>query len=283
MDWIKSFQRSIDYIEENLLQPLDMSDIAAQMHISVFYYQKIFTILCGFSANEYIRNRRLTLAGAELVSGGGKTVDIALKYGYDTHEGFTRAFTRFHGVTPAAAKNGSPIKSFARLTVAISMKGGTQMEYQIIKKEKFRVAEKRGTHTVSENENNRTIPEFWTKCHADGTVKRLLELTSDKSKILGICYSNPHSSESTFEYSVAAIIDDSREIPEEFTVNEIPSCTWAVFKCSGELPAAVQELWHRICTEFLPSSDYEITCEMDIEAYSTDNYYYEIWVPVVKK
>lgn len=283
MDWIRSFQRSIDYIEENLLQPLDMAEIAAQMNISSFYYQKIFTIICGFSANEYIRNRRLALAGSELVSTDEKTLDIALKYGYDTHEGFTRAFTRFHGVTPAAAKKGSPIKSFAKLTVTISMKGGIEMDYRIIKKDKFKVAEKRGTHTVSENANNRTIPEFWEKCHADGTVKRLLELSSDKSKIWGICYSNPHGSESTFEYSVAAVIDDSCEVPEEFTVNEIPSCTWAVFQCLGPMPDAIQNLWHRICTEFIPSSDYSPTCDMDIEVYATDNYQSEIWVPVVKK
>lgn len=283
MDWIKSFQKSIDYIEENLLEPLNMSEIAAQMNVSAFYYQKIFTIICGFSASEYIRNRRLALAGAELVSGDNTALDIALKYGYDTHEGFTRAFTRFHGVTPSAAKKGRPIKSFARLSVAISMKGGTQMEYQIVKKEKFRVAEKRGTHTVSENENNRTIPEFWTKCHADGTVNRLSELAADKSKILGICYSNPHSSESTFEYSIAAVIDEGCNVPDEFSANEIPSCTWAVFKGEGELPEGVQNLWHRICTEFFPSSDYELTCEMDIEAYSADNYSYEVWVPVAKK
>lgn len=283
MDWIRSFQRSIDYIEENLLQPLDMAEIAAQMNISSFYYQKIFTIICGFSANEYIRNRRLALAGSELVSTDEKTLDIALKYGYDTHEGFTRAFTRFHGVTPAAAKKGSPIKSFAKLTVTISMKGGIEMDYQIIKKDKFKVAEKRGTHTVSENANNRTIPEFWEKCHADGTVNRLLELSSDKSKIWGICYSNPHASESTFEYSVAAVIDDSCEVPEEFTVSEIPSCTWAVFQCLGPMPDAIQNLWHRICTEFIPSSDYRPTCDMDIEVYATDNYQSEIWVPVIKK
>lgn len=283
MDWIKSFQKSIDYIEENLLQPLDMSEIAAKMNISPFYYQKIFSVICGFSASEYIRNRRLALAGSELVSSDEKALDIALKYGYDTHEGFTRAFTRFHGVTPSAAKKGAPIKSFARLTVTISMKGGTEMDYQIVKKDKFKVAEKRGTHTVSENANNRTIPEFWEKCHADGTVKRLSELSCDKSRIFGICYSNPHTSESTFEYSVAAAIDDGCEIPDEFTANEIPSQTWAVFKCEGELPEAIQNLWHRICTEFLPSSDYEMTCEMDIEAYATDNYNYEIWVPVVKK
>lgn len=68
MDWIKSFQKSIDYIEEHITEPMQIEDIAAQMNISTFYYQKIFLILCGFTVGEYIRKRRLTLAGCELIA-----------------------------------------------------------------------------------------------------------------------------------------------------------------------------------------------------------------------
>lgn len=288
MDWIKSFQGSIDYIEENLSEPPDIGKISSKMNISPFYYQKIFMIICGFSVSEYIRNRRLALAGAELITSDEKILDIALKYGYDTHEGFTRAFTRFHGVTPTAAAKGEPIRSFARLTVSISMKGGNKMDYQIIKKDKFKIAEKRETHTVSENANKRTIPDFWRRCHADGTIKRLLELSANKNRTFGICYSNPHDEESSFEYSIAVEADGSGEIPKEFSVNEIPERTWAVFPCKGPMPDAIQNLWHRICTEFFPSSDYMPTGEMDVEVYgdgsmTDENYRSEIWVPVVKK
>lgn len=287
MDWTKSFQRSIDYIEENITEPLDIGGIARQMNISPFYYQKIFSIICGFSVGEYIRNRRLALAGSELARSDEKIIEIALKYGYDTPEGFTRAFVKFHGVTPSAARKGAPIRSYARLTVTITMKGGSVMDYKVVKKEAFKVIEKKVTCSVSED-SNVELPKFWERCHSDGTVKKLLELTSDKTDIFGICYAHTQEKNQTFDYSIAAKIDENAEIPSGFTANVIPARTWIVFECKGAMPDAIQQLWHRICTEFFPSSSYEPTYEMDIEAYkdgdmSSPDYRSEIWVPVKDK
>lgn len=288
MDWISGFQRSIDYIEENLSEELSAAEIARQMNVSAFYYQKIFAIVCGFSVGEYIRGRRLSKAGSELVSTDEKIIDIALKYGYDTPEGFTRAFTKFHGSPPSAVRKGAPIRSFARLSVTIQMKGGETMDYKIEKSEAFKVLEKREVHSVSENQNNATIPDFWDRAHKDGTITKLLAAASDKTSVFGICYANPHKEESTFDYSIAVKFDGSSPVPEGFTVNEIPARTWAVFPCTGAMPKAIQELWHRICTEFFPSSSYEPTYEMDIEVYSdgdmtSDDYRCEIRVPVMAK
>lgn len=284
MDWIRSFQRSIDFIEDNITEPLDICDIASRANISPFYYQKIFTMICGFTVGEYIRNRRLTLAGSELAGAGVKVIDTALKYGYDTPEGFARAFAKFHGVSPSAARSGASVKSFARLSVTILMKGGNIMDYKVVKKQAFKVAEKKITCSVSE-ESNTEIPKFWERCHADGTVKKLLELTPDKTYIFGICYAHTQEKQQTFDYSIAAAIGDTTEIPEGFTVNTIPARTWLVFECKGAMPEAIQRLWHRICTEFFPSSAYEPTYEMDIEAYTdgemtAQDYQSEIWVPV---
>ena len=217
-----------------------------------------------------------------------KILDIALKYGYDTPEGFSRAFTKFHGVSPREARKGSPIRSYARLSVTFKMKGGNIMDYKIIQKPAFKVIEKRAVQRVSEDANLRTIPKFWEDCRADGTIKTLLENTSDAEMIFGICYANPHKEESTFDYSIAAIVGEDQPIPEGFTVNVIPAQAWAVFECIGAMPEAIQTLWHRICTEFFPSSAYEPTYEMDIEAYtdgdmSSPNYRSEIWVPVKMK
>lgn len=287
MDWTRSFQRSIDYIEENITEPLDIGGIARQMNISPFYYQKIFSIICGFSVGEYIRNRRLALAGSELARSDEKIIEIALKYGYDTPEGFTRAFVKFHGVTPSAAKKGAPIRSYARLSVTITMKGGSVMDYKVVKKEAFKVIEKKVTCSVSED-SNVELPKFWERCHSDGTVKKLLELTSDKTDIFGICYAHTQEKNQTFDYSIAAKFDENAEIPSGFTANVIPARTWIVFECKGAMPDAIQQLWHRICTEFFPSSSYEPTYEMDIEAYkdgdmSSPDYRSEIWVPVKDK
>lgn len=289
MNMIEDLQYVLDFIEENLEQPIDFNDIAKQMYISSYYFQKIFSAVCGMGIGEYIRNRRLSLAGSELANSDIKIIDVALKYGYDTPEGFTRAFKRFHGVSPMAVKKGTAYpKSFERLSVIITVKGGSSMNYKIEKKAAFKVAGKHETHKVYNSENINTIPEFWERSHSDGTVSELLKLTNDRSFIFGICYSNPHKKDASFNYSIAVKIDDETEVPEGFEVNEIPERTWLVFECVGAMPDAIQQTFHRIHTEFFPTSKYQPTYEFDIEAYTAGamndkNYRSEIWIPVEEK
>lgn len=102
MDWTTGLQKAIDYIEENLTEELDYTEIASKACVSSFHFQRIFSVMCNFPLGEYIRNRRLTLAGAELNLSNEKVIDIALKYSYDSPDSFTKAFTRFHGITPSA-------------------------------------------------------------------------------------------------------------------------------------------------------------------------------------
>lgn len=290
MDWIRSFQRSVDYIEEHIAEPLNIGDIARQMNISEYYYQKIFSVLCGFSVGEYIRSRRLALAGSELLTTDKKIIDIAFKYGYNTPESFTRAFTRFHGASPSAVRRGSPVKSFARLVITISVKGGNSMNYKLVKTGAFKVLEKVEQHSIDEGQNKNTIPEFWTRSLTDGTIKRLMEVTTDSGRIFGICYGNSSSNSKTFAYSIAAKVDNDfseADVTEGYRLNEIPARTWLVFECIGAMPEAIQTLWHKIITEFFPSSEYQPTYELDIEVYSQgdmscENYRSEIWVPCEK-
>ena len=104
MKWIDGISKAIDYIEDNITDELLISDISGRAFMSAYYFQKGFSMLCGFTVGEYIRQRRLSLAGSELVSTDKKVIDIALKYGYDSPDSFTKAFTRFHGVTPTAVR-----------------------------------------------------------------------------------------------------------------------------------------------------------------------------------
>lgn len=289
MDWMTGIQSAINYVEEHLTEDIDYDEVAKEAACSNFYFQRIFGILCGISLGDYIRNRRLTLAANELYASNEKVIDVAMKYGYDSPESFTRAFSRFHGVTPKEAKkNGSKLKSFSRISVKITLSGGRVMNYKIIEKEAFDIIEKVESHSVENDANAKSIPDFWTRSHKDGTVKMLWDVTTDKTLIFGVCYGNFSENAKTFDYSIAAAYSKNAAIPEGFRRSTIPARTWAVFECRGAMPDAIQELWHKILSEFFPTSSYQPTYEMDIEAYSDGDmsdpdYRSEIWIPVVKK
>lgn len=304
MDWIKDFNKAICYIEDNITEPLEYERIAREMNISSFYFQKIFSILCGYTVGEYIRNRRLTLAGSELMNTDAKIIDIALKYGYDTPEGFTRAFTRFHGVTPTAARRGNvSLRQFTRLSVIITLKGGDNMSsknecevksnlsYKIEHKSAFSIIAKTQRFTKLNDVSGREdIPQFWNECHKDGTVKRLEGICKKdgvlRGNIVGLCMEDS-TVVKDFPYSIGAEYGGG-DVPEGYIVYEIPEATWVMFDSTGSMPTAIQELWHRIFTEFFPSSDYKPSGNFDIELYTSENmsgddYHSEIWVAVERK
>lgn len=174
MDWIQGIQRAIDYVEENMTEEIDFEEVARQAYSSSFHFQRIFLILCGFSLGDYIRMRRLSLAGEELSKGNGKIIDMAMKYGYDTPESFTRAFTRFHGITPSEAKHSGNARIFTPLSVKLTLTGGSKMDYRIEKREAFQVVCKRKSVGKPQSANaTPDITAMWQEFGADGTMGRI--------------------------------------------------------------------------------------------------------------
>ena len=100
MELIETLNASLQYLEQHLLEDADSEKAARQVGLSRFYLERTFSSLTGMSVSEYIRARRLTLAAQELIAADAKVIDLALKYGYDTPESFTKAFNRFHGERP---------------------------------------------------------------------------------------------------------------------------------------------------------------------------------------
>lgn len=107
MDWICGIQNAINYIENHLTDEIDYEEVAKQSFSSGYHFQRIFGILCGYTLGEYIRLRRLSLAGAELANEKAKVIDVAMKYGYDSPDSFAKAFQKFHGITPSEAQEWS--------------------------------------------------------------------------------------------------------------------------------------------------------------------------------
>lgn len=116
MNWTEGIQKAVDYIEEHITETVNYDTVAAQSFSSSYHFQRVFSIICGFTVGEYIRRRRLTLAGEELAAGEAKIIDIALKYGYKNPDSFAKAFRKFHGILPSEVRLGdSNLNSFSRL------------------------------------------------------------------------------------------------------------------------------------------------------------------------
>lgn len=285
MGWVECIGEAVSYIEDNITGELTIEKIAKRVLVSPFYFQKGFAMLCGFTVGEYIRERRLTLAGSELASTDKKVIDIALKYGYDSPDSFTKAFTRFHGVTPTAVrKDGAMIKSFAPLKIKFTLEGGYLMNYKIVEKDSFTVMG--ATRTFKYESAKTEIPEFWSELHQSGKEKLVCGM-------YGVCIDNSEGSDE-FEYLIADNYNPATEIPEGFVTKVIPAHTWAVFACKGAMPQSLQDANKVIFSEWLPNcKDFEIAAGYNIEMYNDpsgypkgtqdENYYSEIWIPVKRK
>lgn len=292
MNWISGVQKAIDYVEAHLLEEIDYETAAKEACSSEFHFQRVFSILCGFTLGDYIRMRRLALAAEELLRTNEKVIDIALKYGYDTPESFTRAFVRFHGVTPTQARQGRTVKSFSRLSVKLILTGGSSMDYRIEKMDAFPVVCKRKTvgKPVSAAAT-KDISAFWAECGADGTTGNIISYFPKEPRVkglLGICFSADMEADK-FPYGIGVEYDGRPILHDSLEVVEIPAHTYVVFTCKGRMPDAFTETYRKIVMEFFPQNErYEYGQGIELEVYPSEkvndpNYTCEIWIAVNEK
>jgi AraC family transcriptional regulator len=289
MNWPERMRRALAYLEENLAGDIDFGRAAQMAACSPFYFQRLFSIVTGMTVGEYIRRRRLTLAGMELASGTTKKViDVALKYGYDSPDAFTRAFKAMHGVSPSAArKPGKKLAACPRISFHIELKGDADMDYRIIERHGFLVAVVTRRFTTENEQNFRDIRAWWQEFLPTADFKAMTDLTGGKPGAvtggisLGICFTDDKPMH--FSYGIAV------ELPEgsgagKFKLKRIPAATWAVFDCTL---ANLQDVTRRIFTEWFPSTGYEHADVPELEVYlpgsEGQNMKCEIWIPVVKK
>ena len=269
-------QNALTYIEENLTEELEIRDIAKKAFLSPFYFQRIFGVMCGISVGEYIRGRRLSLAGEELARSDAKVIDIAAKYGYDSPDSFNRAFQRFHGISPSAAKKaGARLISFAPVKIKQTVEGIHMMEYRIVEKPQFTVmGVSRKFHPETSYQQ---IPEYWTEMfsHPDFPLMG----------VYGICIDD-NRADGEFDYWIADNYIPWQEIPAGCKSLVIPGGTWAVFPCKLK---TLQDTNTQMWQEWLPNCrEYKLSGSYNLEVYGPPwkedqgETYVELWLPVEK-
>ncbi len=272
--WIEGFQESIDFMEQNLTEELDIEDIAAKAALSSFYYQRIFGALCGMTVGEYIRARRMTLAAQELNGKDVKVIDVAAKYGYESPDSFAKAFQKFHGITPSQAKKpGASLRSFAPLHIKITMEGGTMLDYRIVEKAPFTIVGVK--RPFNSDTSYQEIPKFWDEWLAQDGKRSVMGT-------FGVCLDMKGKD---FDYWIADLYFPWEDIPEGCETRVIPGSAWAQFPCTMK---TLQDTNTKIWSEWLPAlKGYSLAGEYDIEVYfppeeGSDDMKVYIWIPLKK-
>ena len=303
MDWIIGIQHAIDYIEDNLTETIDYEEVAKQCYSSSYHFQRVFSILCGFTLGEYIRNRRLTLAGRELATTNAKVIDVAMKYGYESPDSFAKAFQKFHGILPSQARsNGSNLKSFSRLVLKFSLEGGTTMNYRIETKPAFTLLgyKKRFSGTPYDEARQQQEGNFFKTTRAHQWM--LKGISNDKMSDYCVL---SNFDDDGYDFYISVTTDDYErdnlynskvtgiDFMDKFGFEEIiiPERTYLVFeteKTKMPIPEYF-EIRKQIAAEWISNDEYQITNAPELAVYhwgivgGFNGRTIEIMIPVEKK
>ena len=295
MEWLSKMNDALEYIESNLDDDTSYDRAAQIARCSVYHFQRMFSYITNVPLSEYIRRRRLTMAALELqtsdVKVKVKVIDLAMKFGYESSEAFSRAFKNLHGITPASARaSGVSLKLFPRISFSITIKGDTEMNYRIESKEAFTLFGVELKTTVVDGQCFKDIPKFIGDCVDDG---RVADLVADAGKPpngifdAGVTYD--HNPSGSMSYAMACYMPD-KPIPSKYKIFDVPATTWAVFETGWATEhddEKIHSTWERIYSEWFPSASYEhADVDFDLEMYFGDrdgDCRCEIWIPVIKK
>ena len=293
---IQQIQEAITYMEEHIYEDINYVDVAKSVHMSGYNFHRTFSFVTGMTANEYIRSRRLTLAAQELQTTKLPVIDAAYKYGYESPESFSKAFSRFHGSTPKQAKQpGAKLHLFNPLAIKLIVEGGSIMDYRMEHRERqqFIAVVRAFPNEIINDDQDHSIPDLWTECTEKNLLGQLKALRPDgKKDLYGLC-SPAKSSETHFHYGIGVVRDGDTDaagcdalLADGFTVWETEPADYAVFKCFGADGDCLGETWSNFYKEFVPQTGYTQTEDSDYEIYferGEKGLFCELWVPVSKK
>ena len=296
-------QKAIDYIEKNLTEEIDYEKVAAESFSSSYHFQRVFSILCGYTLGEYIRMRRLTLAGAELANEKKKVIDVALKYGYDSPDSFAKAFQKFHGITPSDARqDGRMLKSFSRLSIKISLEGGNIMNYRIETKPKITLLGYKRHFVGTPYDDRRAEQEesFFTSTRAH---QWMLKGLSD-DKLSDYCVIT-NTDDNGYDFYISATAHKYEfdnlynsdvtgiDFMDKFGFEKIviPERTYAVFETEKQKMPIPEyfDIRKQISSEWLSNNEYQIINAPELSVYhwgivgGFTERTIEIWLPIEKK
>ncbi|MEC4573892.1 AraC family transcriptional regulator [Streptomyces virginiae] len=283
---LERLNQALDHLEAGLDREIDMAEVARIAGVSEYHFRRLFSALAGMPLPVYVRRRRMTLAGAEVLAGELTLLDVAVRYGYGSGEAFARAFRSVHGIGPGEARRtGAVLTAQPRMSFRVVVEGSTSMRYRIVEKESFRVLGRRATVPLVHEGLNEAASAHVESLDARAIV-RMKALTGGEPE--GILSAVVHLTDSREEGAEVdywvGVVARPGVAAEGFDALDVPAGTWAVFDNRGPYPSALQELWRDVFTQWFPSNPYasrpgpELLLTQPVEVGAeTDS---QLWIPV---
>lgn len=286
---LKELNQVINYIEKNLTAGITLEEISEYAGVSDYHFRKIFYCLSGLTLSEYIKNRKLSEANKDLLN-NERVTDVAFKYGYESMDGFTRAFKSWSGFLPSEVAKTGVSKSFPKLSFYIDVKGGESMDYKIVEMPSFKFAGVSKRVPMQFEGVNNAIKELANSITQEQREAMYTIQNIEPYEVVNVSYEHEHNfmkDEGELTHLIG-VLTTEENASELLDVIEVLACTWAVFPNEGPFPETLQQTYAKTYSEWLPVSNYEVVqlpgfsfTKMDEEK---ENYAYsEIWMPVRKK
>lgn len=296
MNYNDAIALCIDFIEKNINNELTPEIIASACGYSTFHFSRVFNISQGMTLMEYVKKRRLSLAAKDLFI-GKKIIDIALEYGFETHNGFSKAFKKEFGFSPTQY-----LKHMDRYWEKKSMLefGGDFMNPTIIKKSAFKVAGYGIKTDITNGNYTKDVASFWINYDGENLESKMYKiLNPPKHGEVGLCIPSSNDiGEAT--YMLGVIVDNFNNITDDMITVEVPEATYAVFTTppvntgteteNSEFANVIKRTWKYIFEEWFKDSGYIFDeTKLDFEYYDERCHpnvdtvtVMDIYVPVLK-
>ncbi|WP_326008929.1 AraC family transcriptional regulator [Staphylococcus pseudoxylosus] len=282
---INQLNQSIDYIDNNLTNELNLSDIANYIGMPEQHYRNLFIFLSEMSLSEYIKKRKLYFDNKDLLNKYSVTT-VATKYGYSI-DGFTRAFKAWSGYLPSQVHEHQILISFPKLSFSINIKGGINMKTRIVEQPEFNiVGVQKRVPMQFEGVNDEIVA--LAKSITNSQKEEMHQLQNIEPKeIVNVSYDADESftkEQGELTHMIGVLTTESNP-SEQLEILNFKASKWVVFENEGEYPNVLQDTYAKIYSEWLPNSEYELS---DLPMFSFTNFkdneqdvaYSEIWVAI---
>ncbi|MBP3951618.1 AraC family transcriptional regulator [Bacillus suaedae] len=291
MDYESCIQRTLNYIEEHLDEPITLETLSEIACFSPFHYHRIFQAMVGDSVMDYVRKRRLTFAAERLFYSNDKIMKIAIDSGFQYQESFNRAFKKMYGVSPKQYRNlvqiSGPFHGKAYL-ISKQFLGGCKMEPVLRTKPAFHIIGYALKTKNTDGQNNRDIPEFWQQYIQNNLGCTIPNPINNAD--FGICTDFcPETGE--FVYIIGMEVEEGTKALDGMVYRHFPEQEYAVFTTpvadTESFTASIQSTWNYIFTEWFQQSDYEHCGTVEFELYDErcigPEKMMDIYIPVKKR